>query len=145
MGQEEAADRIHRVAELYKQFDNEYWAFVTQLHHAGRHLGITGPAHEQQAMAELTYVGESFRIGLRLVIAGGSPLGEIYLDHIGDHVDDPATAQRVGRVFLEEGGRLLESPGGAAVGQIRDPYIAKQLLVSWLNEWLTASAELKTL
>ncbi|TDY02433.1 hypothetical protein [Thiohalophilus thiocyanatoxydans] len=140
MEHDEVSERIHRVAQLYRQFDNEYWAFVSQLHHAGRHLGITGPDHERQAMAEITYVGELFYIGLRLVIDGGNPLGEIYLDHVGDEA-----IQRVGRVFLDEGGQLLDAPAGAVLGQIRDPDIARHLLVSWLDGWLQDSADLKTL
>lgn len=143
MENDQAAERIRRIAELYKQFDNEYWAFVTQLHRAGRHLGITGPSHEQQAMAELTYVGELFRIGLRLVTAGATPLGEIYLDHIPDGAS--GARQRVGEVFLDESGKILDTPGGTVTGQIRDRDIAKHLLVTWLERWLKASAELKTL
>ncbi|MDR9437738.1 MAG: hypothetical protein RI563_12725 [Thiohalophilus sp.] len=140
MEHDKVAERIHRVARLYRQFDNEYWALVSQLHHAGRHLGITGPDHERQAMAELTYVGELFRIGLRLVTVEGTPLGEIYLDHVGDEA-----THRVGRLFLDEAGQLLDAPAGAVLGQIRDPDIARHLLVSWLDGWLRDSAELKTL
>lgn len=140
MEHDEVSEHIHRVARLYRQFDNEYWAFVSQLHHAGRHLGITGPDHERQAMAELSYVGELFRIGLRLVIAGGNPLGEIYLDHVSNEA-----THRVGRVFLDEAGQLLDAPAGTVRGQIRDPDIAGHLLVSWLDGWLQDSAELKTL
>lgn len=142
MQDDEATARIRRVAERYKEFDNEYWAFVTQLHRAARHLGIGGPVHEQQAMAELIYAGELFRIGLRLVIARDTPLGEIYLDHV---TDGAGAQQRVGQIFLDEGGRLLDAPGGSAVGQIRDPDIAEGLLVRWLDGWLKASADLQTL
>ncbi|MFO8026009.1 hypothetical protein [Thiohalophilus sp.] len=140
MEHDKVAERIHRVARLYRQFDNEYWALVSQLQHAGRHLGITGPDHERQAMAELTYVGELFRIGLRLVTVEGAPLGEIYLDHVCDEV-----THRVGRLFLDEAGQLLDAPAGAVLGNIRDPDIAPHLLVNWLDDWLRNSAELKTL
>ncbi|MFP3873904.1 MAG: hypothetical protein ACLFQT_01785 [Thiohalophilus sp.] len=140
MEHDEVSERIHRVARLYRQFDNEYWAFVSQLHHAGRHLGITGPDHERQAMAELTYVGELFYIGMRLVTVEGTPLGEIYLDYVGSEA-----TQRVGRVFLDEPGQLLDAPTGSVLGQIGDPDIARRLLVSWLDGWLRDSVELKTM